>query len=162
MKFEEALEIASGPPSPDDRFIEACTIVATAPESKAHYKVEALVSRGIGYILGQQHAKALSDLDEAVRLNPTFDRAYVNRALVYSMLREDQMASSDFNRAIELNPTNPIAYFGRGQLFRGLGMIGEAVADVAMARALDEGNPHFERLWEELLDESQAAASKPN
>lgn len=162
MKFEEALEIASGTPSPDDRFMEACTIVATAPESKAHYKVEALVSRGIGYILGQQHAKALSDLDEAVRLNPTFDRAYVNRALVYSMLREDQMASSDFNRAIELNPTNPIAYFGRGQLFRGLGMIGEAVADVAMARALDEGNPHFERLWEELLDESQAAASKPN
>lgn len=162
MKFEEALEIASGPPSPDDRFIEACTIIATAPESKAHYKVEALVSRGIGYILGQQHAKALSDLDEAVRLNPTFDRAYVNRALVYSMLREDQMALSDFNRAIELNPTNPIAYFGRGQLFRGLGMIGEAVADVAMARALDERNPHFERLWEELLDESQAAASKPN
>lgn len=162
MKFEEALEIASGPPSPDDRFIEACTIVATAPESKAHYKVEALVSRGIGYILAQQHAKALSDLDEAVRLNPTFDRAYVNRALVYSMLREDQMALSDFNRAIELNPTNPIAYFGRGQLFRGLKMIGEAVADVAMARALDEGNPHFERLWEELLDESQAAASKPN
>jgi len=162
MKFEEALEIASGPPSPDDRFIEACTIFATAPESKAHYKVEALVSRGIGYILGQQHAKALSDLDEAVRLNPTFDRAYVNRALVYSMLRNDQMALSDFNRAIELNPTNPIAYFGRGQLFRGLRMIGEAVADVAMARALDEGNPHFERLWEELLDESQAAASKPN
>lgn len=162
MKFEEALEIASGPPSPDDRFIEACTVVATAPESKAHYKVEALVSRGIGYILGQQHAKALSDLGEDVRLNPTFDRAYVNRALVYSMLREDQMALSDFNRAIELNPTNPIAYFGRGQLFRGLGMIGEAVADVAMARALDEGNPHFERLWEELLDESQAAASKPN
>lgn len=162
MKFEEALEIASGPPSPDDRFIEACTVVATALESKAHYKVEALVSRGIGYILGQQHAKALSDLDEAVRLNPTFDRAYVNRATVYSILREDQMALSDFNRSIDLNPTNPIAYAGRGQLFRRLGMIDKAITDIAMARAFDEGNPHFERLWEQLLDESWAATNKPN
>ena len=113
-------------------------------------------------MLRQQYADALSDLDEAVRLNPTFDRAYVNRASVYSILREDQMALSDFNRAIELNPTNPIAYFGRGQLFRGLGMIDRAIADVAMARAFDEGNPHFERLWEQLLDESWGATTKPN
>lgn len=162
MKFEEALEIASGPPSPDDRFIEACTVVATAVESKEHYKIEALVSRGIGYMLGQQHAKALSDLDEAVRLNPSFDRAYVNRAGVYSTLREDQMALSDFNRAIDLNPTNPIAYAGRGQLFRRLGMIDKAIADVAMARAFDEGNPHFERLWDQLLDESSTVTTRPN
>ena len=162
MKFEEALQIASGPPSPDDRFIEACTVVATALESKAHYKVEALVSRGIGHMLGQQHAKALSDLDEAVRLNPAFDRAYVNRAALYSMLGEDQMALSDFNRSIDLNPTNPIAYAGRGQLFRRLGMIDKAIADVAMARAFDEGNPHIERLWEQLLDESWTATPRPN
>ena len=162
MKFEEALEIASGPPSTDDRYIEACTVVATALESKAHYKVEALVSRGIGYMLRQQYADALSDLDEAVRLNPTFDRSYVNRASVYSILHEDQMALSDFNRAIELNPTNPIAYAGRGQLFRGLGMIDKAIADVALARAFDEENPHIERLWEQLLDESWTATPRPN
>ena len=162
MTFEEALEIASGPPSTDDRFIEACTVVATALESKAHYKVEALVSRAIGYAMGKQYEKALSDLDEAVRLHPTFDRAYVNRANVYSILRKDQMALSDYGRSIDLNPTNPIAYIGRGQLHRRLRMIGEAVADVAMACALDEENPHYVRLWEELLDESQAAAAKPN
>ncbi len=162
MTFEEALEIASGPPSTDDRFFEACTVVATAPESRAHYRVEALVSRGIGYMLRQQYADALSDLDEAVRLNPTFDRSYVNRASVYSILREDQMALSDFNRAIELNPTNPIAYAGRGQLFRRLGLIDRAIADVAMARAFDEGNPHIERLWEQLLDESWTEPPRPN
>jgi len=162
MKFEEALEIASGPPSTDDRFIEACTVIATALESTAHYKVEALVSRGIGYMLRQQHAEALSDLDEAVRLSPTFDRAYVNRATVYARLYDDQMALSDFNRAIDLNPTNPIAYAGRGQLFRRLGLIDRAIADVALARALDEGNPHIERLWEQLLDESWTATPRPN
>ena len=162
MKFEEALEIAQGSPSPDDRFIEACTVVVTALESKADYKVEALVSRGIGYAMGQQYAKALSDLDEAVRLTPTFDRAYLNRATLYSMLREDQMAMSDFDRSIDLNPTNPIAYVGRGQLFRRLGMIDKAIADVAMARALDEGNPHFERLWDQLLDESWTVTTRPN
>jgi len=162
MNFEEALEIAQGSPSPDDRFIEACTVVVTALESKADYKVEALVSRGIGYAMGQQYAKALSDLDEAVRLNPTFDRAYVNRATPYSMLREDQMAMSDFDRSIDLDPTNPIAYVGRGQLFRRLGMIDKATADVAMARALDEGNPHFERLWDQLLDESWTTTTRPN
>lgn len=162
MTFKEALEIASGPPSSDDRFIEACTVVATSEESKAHYKVEALVSRGIGYLLGQQHAKALSDLDEAVRLNPNFDRSYVNRAALHSMLGDDQMALSDFNRSIDLNPTNPIPYIGRGQLFRRLGMIDRAIADVAMARAFDEGNPHIERLWEQLLDESWTATPRPN
>jgi len=162
MTFKEALEIASGPPSPDDRFIEACTVVVTAPESTAHYRVEALVSRGIGYLLGQQHVKALSDLDEAVRLNPNFDRSYVNRAALHSMLGDDQMALSDFNRSIDLNPTNPIAYVGRGQLFRRLGMIDRAIVDVGMARAFDEGNPHIERLWEQLLDESWEAAPKQN
>jgi tetratricopeptide (TPR) repeat protein len=113
-------------------------------------------------MLRQQHAKALSDLDEAVRLNPTFDRSYVNRAGLHSMLGEDQMALSDFNRAIDLNPTNPIAYAGRGQLFRHLGMIDRAIADVAMARAFDEGNPHIERLWEQLLDESWTATPRLN
>ncbi len=162
MTFEEALQIAQGSPSPDERFIEACTVVATALESKADYKVEALVSRGIGYAMGQKYARALSDLDEAVRLNPTFDRAYVTRATVYSMLREDQMALSDFDRSIDLNPTNPIAYVGRGQLFRRLGMIDKAIADVGMARAFDEGNPHFERLWDQLLDESLTATTRPN
>ena len=162
MTFEEALQIAQGSPSPDERFIEACTVVATALESKADYKVEALVSRGIGYAMGQKYARALSDLDEAVRLNPTFDRAYVTRATVYSMLREDQMALSDFDRSIDLNPTNPIAYVGRGQLFRRLGMIDKAIADVGMARAFDEGTPHFERLWDQLLDESLTATTRPN
>ena len=72
------------------------------------------------------------------------------------------MALSDYNRSIDLNRTNPIAYAGRAQLFRRLGMIDKAIADIAMARALDEGNPHFERLWEQLLDESLAATTKPN
>lgn len=162
MKFEEAMQIAQGSPSSDDRFIEACTVVVTALEAKPDHKVEALVSRGIGYVMGRRYAQALSDLDEAIRLHPTFDRAYVNRAAVYSMLREDQMALSDFDRSIVLNPTNPIAYAGRGQLFRRLGMIDRAIADVAMARAFDEGNPHFECLWEQLLDESWASPTKPN
>lgn len=162
MKFEEAIRIAQGSPSPDDRFIEACTVVLTALEAKADHKVEALVSRGIGHAMGQRYVQALSDLDEAVRRHPTFDRAYVNRATVYSILREDQKALSDYDRSIDLDPTNPIAYFGRAQLFRSLGMIDKAIADVGMARAFDEGNPHFERLWEQLLDESWTATTKPN
>ncbi len=143
MKFEEAIRIAQSSPSPDDRFIEACTAVLTA-------------------LGGQRYVRALSDLDEAVRLHPTFDRAYVNRASVYSILREDQKALSDYDRSIDLDPANPIAYFGRAQLFRRLGMIDKAIADVGMARAFDEGNPHFERLWEQLLNESWTATTKPN
>jgi tetratricopeptide (TPR) repeat protein len=162
MKFEEAIQIAQGSPSLDDHFIEACTVVVTALEAKADQKMEALVSRGIGYAMGHQYVQALSDLDEAIRLHPIFDRAYVNRATVYSILREDQMALSDYDRSIDINPTNPIAYVGRGQLFKRLGMIDKAIADVGMARAFDEGNPHFERLWEQLLDESLAATTRPN
>ena len=160
MKYEEALRIAQGRPSPDSWFIEACTAVATAAEASGDFKVEALVSRGIGHGMGQRHSEALGDFDEAIRRNPNFDRAYVNRATAYSILRENRKALSDFDRAIELNPTNAIAYFGRAQVYRRLKMLDKAIADVAMASALDEQNPHFARMWEELLDESQAAGSR--
>lgn len=162
MKFEEALEIAQGPPSAEARFIEACTVVLTAPEAKAEFRVEALISRGIAYGMERRSTLALSDLDEAVRRDPHYDRAYVNRALIHSMINNDQMALSDFNRSIDLNRANAIAYFGRAQLFRRQGMIAEAIADAGLARALDQGNPHFERLWEQLLDESWAGAERLN
>lgn len=154
MTLEEALEIAQGPPSFEERYIESFTTVLSSATVTAEIRVDALINRGIAHGMAELTELALTDLSEAIRQDPAYDRGYANRALVYSMAGNDVMALSDFGRAIDLNRSNTTAYFGRAQLLRRQGKIGDAVADVAVARALNPGNPHIEQLWERLLDES--------
>lgn len=162
MTLEEALKVAQGSPSAEERYIESCTVVLSAPEAKPEFKVEALISLGTAHGMARRLDLALADLDEAIHRDPTYDRGYANRAVRHSMAGNDHKALSELNRAINLNNTNAIAYIGSGQLFRRLRVIDKAIADVAMACALDEGNPLFERLWEQLLDESRGGTGKSN
>ena len=47
-------------------------------------------------------ADAQKDLDEAIRLKPTFARAYYNRGINYISLGEQNKSSADLSKAGEL------------------------------------------------------------
>lgn len=65
---------------------------------------------------GEEYARGIADLEEAVRLNPSYDRAFF--LLGYHNSREQpEKAMEYFNKAIELNPRNPEYYTGPGDLY---------------------------------------------
>ena len=64
---------------------------------------------------------ALSDFNEAIRLQPNYSKAYVNRGVAKYTLGDKQGSLSDYNEAIRLNPELAVAYFNRGNAKSDLG-----------------------------------------
>jgi len=67
---------------------------------------------------------------QCIRIDPTYERAYVNRGLAYERLGNVQQAIEDFTRAITVDAGDPKLYYLRGLAFRRLGMDEEAFADL--------------------------------
>lgn len=72
----------------------------------------------------------------SIRLNPTYDRAYLNRGMAYERLGNLQQAIGDYSRAIFVNPDDPKVYYLRGLALKRMGMREEAVADMKKAAGL--------------------------
>ena len=73
--------------------------------------------------------RAISDLNEALRLDPDYYLAYYTRGTVY-LLREDlERAKRDFDRCLELNDQFARAYNNRGVVQAVLGDSEQACGD---------------------------------
>jgi tetratricopeptide (TPR) repeat protein len=73
--------------------------------------------RGFEYYQAQEFEKSLTDLNQAILINPKFSQAYYNRAVLkYEKNNDIQGALADFNQAILINPRNFEAYINRGLL----------------------------------------------
>lgn len=59
---------------------------------------------------------AIRDFDEAIRLQPTFARAWVLRGCSYMLKGHYDKALADFNQAIRIDPRNAAAYCDRADL----------------------------------------------
>jgi tetratricopeptide (TPR) repeat protein len=69
--------------------------------------------RGLLLLALQEYARAIPDLDEALKANPDSD-LYAHRGWAYLRLNDPQKANPDFEQAIALSPRNGHAYTGRG------------------------------------------------
>lgn len=84
-------------------------------------------------------AKALADLDEAIRLAPEVARFYYNRGLVYGATSEYEKAVDDFDNAIRLKPDYAEAVYNRGATYSRMGQYEKAQQDVQNAFKMDPG-----------------------
>ena len=85
--------------------------------------------------------KALSDLNEAVRLAPRNAEARFQRGKAYFSLGELHEAVTDFNSALTLNPNMANAYYYRGLSYLSANHTEWGNADLERARALDPDLP---------------------
>jgi tetratricopeptide (TPR) repeat protein len=88
---------------------------------------------------------AIRDFDEAIRLQPTFGRAFVLRGSSHMLKGHYGKASADFNQAIRIDPRNAAAYCDRGDLgYHFLRRPENALADYTQAI---RSAPNFQRAY---------------
>ena len=81
--------------------------------------------------------EAISDLSQALHLDPRNASAYNWRACAYAARRELDKAIADFSEVIRLDPTNAEAHFNRGAVHRIRGEFSKAVKDFGECLRLD-------------------------
>ena len=114
--------------APDER-VKACTTVIDTKSETGRRLAGAYCNRGHGLTERRELDAALSDLDEAVKLDPTYACAYNNRGRVYSFKRDYDRAIAEYDQAIKLDPSLAMAYSNRGESRYNKGDLDGAIAD---------------------------------
>ena len=94
-------------------------------------------NRGWDFYQKKDYDKAISDFNDAIKLNPNSALAYFNRGITYGDKKEYDKAISDFNDAIRLDPNSALGYFNRGIAYAGKREYDEAISDFNDAIRLD-------------------------
>src|SRR5690606_31281011 len=76
--------------------------------------VDVLVYRGALHIRLLRYDRALTDLNQAISMNPTHFQAYLFRAKLFKAIQEHEKAKEDFDKAIEIQPEAGVIYEERG------------------------------------------------
>jgi tetratricopeptide (TPR) repeat protein len=93
--------------------------------------------RGIVRNARGEHELAIADFNEAIRLDPRNEAAYLNRGLAWSYRNDPDKAIADYNEALRLDPSYSDAYYSRGNDWRSKQEFDKAIADYTQAIRLD-------------------------
>jgi len=83
----------------------AITAVSNVP-SQEHGAIRAF-NQGVAALNREDFEQAIACFSEAIRLDPTFAKAYHNRGLAHDFTGEHDKAIADYTEAIRLNPKDP-------------------------------------------------------
>ena len=97
-------------------------------------------SRGWTFVERRDWDRAITDFNEAIRLDPNFARAYRNRSVAYFRKGDHNRALADANQSIRIDPNNYNSYSNRGWLYLEMGDNDRAIADYSEAIRLDDPN----------------------
>lgn len=105
------------------------------PQTQNSFEVRELL--GMDYASLEQDAKAVEQLDAAVRLKPDSAAAHVNLASSLVRVGNKDQAAAQFRKAIELEPGNFSANHDLGELYVQAGKIAEARPLLTRAQQAD-------------------------
>lgn len=112
--------------------VTACTAIIRSGAATAEtYQMRAEGRWGINDVPG-----ALADVEQALRLNPNYGRAYGVRGAIYRFSGQPQRALPDLTRALQLDPSLAANWGLRGDIYAELGDFARAAADFAEANRL--------------------------
>ncbi len=101
---------------------------------------KAYVNRGRYYHSIQQNDKAISDYNNAIKLNSGYAFSYNNRGNIYRERGQDAAALSDYNIAIALEPNNYLPYSNRANIYKNRKENDKAMKDFLRSISL---NPNY-------------------
>jgi len=109
------------------------------------YDAELWNRRGITHANAGRLKEAYECFEQALKINPNHQRAWVNRGNVLLKLQgKEKEAFYCFEQAIKIAPNDPDAWFVKGVALARLGFMNEALAAYEHATELD---PRHARAW---------------
>jgi hypothetical protein len=96
--------------------------------------------RGWDFYQGEQYDKAISEYNEAIRLDPNNATYYFARGVAYIDTKDYDEAIRDYNKAIKLEPDSAAAYNNRGTAYDERQKYDKAISDYNKAIKLQ---PNF-------------------
>ena len=132
-----------------------------------------LRQRGIAAYRGGDFHRAIADLDQAIRLDPTDAKAYNIRANAWDYVGASDRALADYDEAIRHDPNNPAVFHDRGMMWRRKGELDRALVDMdrAVRFGFSDANFYSDRglIWYEkgrynraIADFDRASKINPN
>lgn len=120
--------------------ILACLLCAgCGKREERHYEL------ALRYKESGDYDKAITELQEAVRANPRFGRAYNQLGVLYGKAALYEKAAEQFRKAVEANPDFPTAHYNLGILYQShLNRPADAVAAYRRYLALAPEGPKAE------------------
>jgi tetratricopeptide (TPR) repeat protein len=110
----------------------------------------------------KDHARAMEDYTEAIRLDPKNAALYCNRGYLRGEQNEFDKAIADFNEAIRLDPRDPVAFLHRGHAWSEKHQYEKAVTDFTETIRLNPENAYAFRsrahAWLDKRDQNAAIA----
>lgn len=114
----------------DDYYLEGAIIdYSEALKLRPKDNFEAYYGRGRVYIRDVNYYKALTDMNQAIKIRPKHLNAYYHRAIIRSQIRDNRGALSDMNFFIKKKDGSRQAHFNRGIIYQRLGAYRNAVKD---------------------------------
>jgi tetratricopeptide (TPR) repeat protein len=125
-----------GDPDPEVS-IGVCSAIIKSGRARGRDLAVAHTERGVAYVALLDYDRALTDFGEAIRIDPTFAKAFANRGAVHGAKQDFDKAIDDFTRALQLEPRSAHAFADRAGMHRLNGQHDAAIRDYTEAIRLD-------------------------
>jgi len=147
----------------DDAIADLNKAIELFPPAQA---ARSYVYRGYCYLRLMDNTRAMSDLNEALRLDPNATDPYLYRGEIERRQKLYDAALRDFDEHIKLAPRDSRGFIGRSDILEATGRIQDALAAVENALAVDPDNARAlvgrDQLRTQLNSGSQGNAKKGN
>ncbi|TAN63189.1 tetratricopeptide repeat protein [bacterium] len=124
---------------------------ATEKSGKGHF------DKGVQLGLKKQHAEAIKEYEESIKINPSVPEPYNNLGFEYYDTGDYDKAIANQKKALELNPNIPLAYYGMALALEKKGEKKSAIENWQAFMKLSE--PHS-KWWMEAQKHIQALQGK--
>lgn len=122
--------------------IPACTRVANSKTETADNRAIAFYNRGASYASMGDHDRAITDYNQAFKLNPKDPDYIANRGFSNASLGNHDKAIADYNQAIKQNPIDGEYHADRGYSYLAKGQLDSALTDFDRAIELKSESSH--------------------
>jgi tetratricopeptide (TPR) repeat protein len=103
----------------------------------------ALVKQGEDHLASRDYDKAVTDFDEAIKIDPNYAPAYLARARAWAKKHYRDREIADYTEAIRRDPRNAAYRAARAESWSSQGMHERAMVDFDTALTIEPNNPAY-------------------